>query len=93
MKKFEETGVVSNIDRSVYYRFARSAEHIDIVSESVAENRNVSIPQRKYQQTKPSKISKKKREYKAVKDIKIWKLGMNHRIERRGHMTSLDLNL
>ena len=38
MKKFEETGVHTNIERFVYLRFARSAENIDIVSESVAED-------------------------------------------------------
>ena len=44
MKKFEETGVLTNIERPVPQRFARSAENICIVSESVAENLNVSIP-------------------------------------------------
>ena len=39
LKKFEETGVVANIDR-----FDRSAEHIANVSESVVEDPNVSIP-------------------------------------------------
>ena len=46
MKKFEETGLVTNIERPVYHRFARSAEHIAIVSESVADDPNVSIPHR-----------------------------------------------
>ena len=46
MKKFEETGVVTNIERPVHHRFARSAENIAIVSESVAEDPNVSIPRR-----------------------------------------------
>ena len=42
LKKFEETGVVVNIERPVYHRFARSA----FVSESVAENPNVLISRR-----------------------------------------------
>ena len=44
VKKFEETGVVTNIERLGYHRFARSAENIAVVSESVAEDSNVSIP-------------------------------------------------
>ena len=44
MKKFEETKVVTNIERLVHNGFARSAENIAIVRESVAENPNVSIP-------------------------------------------------
>ena len=40
MKKFEETGLVTNIERPAQHRLARSA----IVSESVAEEPNVSIP-------------------------------------------------
>ena len=43
MKKFEETGRVTNIERSVHHRFARSLENIVIVSESVAEDPNMSI--------------------------------------------------
>ena len=49
MKKFEETGVVTNTERGVQYRFGRfdhSAENIAIVSESVAEDPSVSIPRR-----------------------------------------------
>ena len=46
MKKFEETGVITNIKRSVHHRFARAAENIAIVSESIAEDPNVSIPRR-----------------------------------------------
>ena len=46
MKKFEETKVVANIERPVYCRFAGSAENIFVVSESVAENPNVSISRR-----------------------------------------------
>ena len=42
--KFEETGVIINIERSVHHRFAHSAENIAIVSESVAKDTNVSIP-------------------------------------------------
>ena len=42
--KFEETGMVINIERAVHYRFACFAENIAIVSESVAEDTNVSIP-------------------------------------------------
>ena len=38
--------MVTNIERPVYQRFARSAENIDIVSESVAEDPNMSIPRR-----------------------------------------------
>ena len=38
--------MVTNIERPVYHRFARSAENIAIVSESVAEDPNVSIPRR-----------------------------------------------
>ena len=43
VKKFEETGVGKNIDRPVRHRFARSTENIAIVSESIAEDPNVSI--------------------------------------------------
>ena len=43
MKKFKETGLVTNIDRSVLHRFAFFAENIAIGSESVAEDQNVSI--------------------------------------------------
>ena len=46
VKKFEETGVVTHIERPVHYRFARSAENIAIGSENVAEDTNVSIPRR-----------------------------------------------
>ena len=46
VKKFEETGVATNIKRLVHHRLARSAENIVIVSESVAEDPNVSIPRR-----------------------------------------------
>ena len=46
VKKFEETGVVINIERLMHHRFARSAEDIAIVSKSVAENPNVTIPRR-----------------------------------------------
>ena len=44
VKKFEETAVVTNIERPVINRFARSAVNIAIVSESVAEDPNMSIP-------------------------------------------------
>ena len=37
---------VTNIERPVHHRFARSAKNIAIVSESVAEGRNVWIPRR-----------------------------------------------
>ena len=43
MKKFEETGVVINIERPVQHHFTHSAESIAIVSESVAKDPNVSI--------------------------------------------------
>ena len=46
VKKFEETGVVTNIERAVHHHFARSAENIAIVSESVANDPNVSILRR-----------------------------------------------
>ena len=45
-KKLEETGVVTNIERPVHHRFARSTENIPIVNESVTEDQNVSIPRR-----------------------------------------------
>ena len=38
VKKFEETGVVTNIERPVHHCFARSAENITIVSEGFAED-------------------------------------------------------
>ena len=44
VKKFEETGLATNIERPVHHRFARSAENIALVSESVAVGPNVSIP-------------------------------------------------
>ena len=46
VKKFEETVVVTNIERPVHHCFARFAENIAIVSESVAEDPKVSIPRR-----------------------------------------------
>ena len=42
--KFEETGVAANIKRPVHHRFALFTKNIAIVSESVAEEPNVSIP-------------------------------------------------
>ena len=44
VKKFEETGVVTNIERSVHHRFACSAQNIAIVSENVVEDTNALIP-------------------------------------------------
>ena len=44
VKKFKETGAFTNIERPVHHRFARPTENIVIVSESVGEDRNVSIP-------------------------------------------------
>ena len=44
VKRFEETRVVINIERPVHHRFARSSQNIAIVSESVAENPDVSLP-------------------------------------------------
>ena len=38
VKKIEETGVVTNIERLVHDRFGRSAENIAIVSESVVKD-------------------------------------------------------
>ena len=46
MKGFEENGAVKNIERPVHYCFAGSAKNIAIVSESVAEDPNVSMPRR-----------------------------------------------
>ena len=46
VKKFAETGLITNIERPVHHRFARSAENIAIVSESLAEDPNVSVPRR-----------------------------------------------
>ena len=46
VKKFDETGVVTNIERPVHHRFGSFAENIAIVSESVAEDKNVLIPRR-----------------------------------------------
>ena len=46
VKKSKETGAVTNIVRPVQRRFARSAENIAAVSESIAENSNVSTPRR-----------------------------------------------
>ena len=46
VQKFEETRVVTNIERPVHHRFARSTGNIAIVSGSVAEDPNVSIPRR-----------------------------------------------
>ena len=37
------TGVITNIERPVHHRFACSAENIAIVSESIAEDPNMSI--------------------------------------------------
>ena len=56
MKKFEEAGVVTNIDRPVHHRFARSAENIVIVSESIAEDPNVSITHRS-QESSPAQAT------------------------------------
>ena len=41
--------MVTNIEKPVHDRFARSAENITIASESVAEDPNVSIPCRSQQ--------------------------------------------
>ena len=46
VQKFEETGVLTNIERPVHHRFVHSAENTAIVSESVAEAPKVSIPRR-----------------------------------------------
>ena len=43
VKKFEETGAVTDIVRRVYHRLAHSGENIAAVSQSVAEDPNVSI--------------------------------------------------
>ena len=49
MKKFEETGLVTNIQRPVHHHFACSAANIAIVVESVAADPKVSIPDRSQQ--------------------------------------------
>ena len=46
VKKFEETGVVTNIEKPVHHRFAPSGENVAIISESVAEDTNVLLPRR-----------------------------------------------
>ena len=46
MKKFEKTRVVTNIEMLVHYRFDRSTKYIAMVSESGADDPNVSIPRR-----------------------------------------------
>ena len=46
MKKFEETGVVTNVERPVQHRFAHSAENISVINEYVNEDPNVSNPSR-----------------------------------------------
>ena len=43
---FEETLVATNIERPVHHRFARPDENIAILSESVAEDPNMSTPRR-----------------------------------------------
>ena len=43
MQKFKDTGVVTNIE---YHRFACYVENIAIVSESIVEDPNMSIPRR-----------------------------------------------
>ena len=40
MKKFEEVGVVTNIQRPVHHRLARSADYNAIANESVVEDPN-----------------------------------------------------
>ena len=46
VRKFEETGVITNIERPVHHRLSRSAQNIAIVNESIAKDPNVSIPRR-----------------------------------------------
>ena len=46
MKKFEEIGAVTDIARRVHHRLDRAAENIAAVSQSVAEDPNVSLPRR-----------------------------------------------
>ena len=53
VKKFKETAVVTNIERPMHHCFARSTENIAVVSETVAEHTNVSIP-RRFQELGPS---------------------------------------
>ena len=40
VKKFAETGMVTNIEKPVHHRFTCSTENIAIVCESVAEDPN-----------------------------------------------------
>ena len=65
VKKFEETGVVTNIERPVHHRFACSAENIVIVSESVAKDQNVSISRRGH-------YIQKKSLFGALFSLKLW---------------------
>ena len=46
VKKFEETGSVTDIVSAVHHRFTRSTENIAAVSESIAEDPNEFIPRR-----------------------------------------------
>ena len=46
VRKFEETGMVKNIERPVHHSYALSVENVAIVIESVAVESNVSIPRR-----------------------------------------------
>ena len=46
VKKFEETGMIADIEAPLRHCFVRYAENIAIVSESVAEDPNVAIPRR-----------------------------------------------
>ena len=46
VNKFEETIVVTNIEKPVHHFFACSAENIAIISENVTEEPNVSVPRR-----------------------------------------------
>lgn len=46
VKKFEETGSVTDVLRPIHHRNARSTENIAAVSESVEEDPNLSIPRR-----------------------------------------------
>ena len=61
VKKFEESEVVTNIERTVYHRFARSAENIAIVSESVADLYIHPYKIQLMQQLKPADHSKRSR--------------------------------
>ena len=46
VRNFEDTGVITNIERSVHHCFTCSTENMALISETIAEDPNVSIPRR-----------------------------------------------